>query len=291
MPYRRSRPTTSLTHSLAGQRRLIRYLLPLALACLGFLSLLPLLWMVMSSLKPTSEIFSPQFSLVPRHPSLANYREVAGLLPLLRNIWNSFAIASLYTVLSLFFCSLGGFAFAKFNFPGRKGLFYLLLMTMMIPGEVGLVPLFIIMTRLHLVNTYLSLALPGAANAFGIFFMRQYMFGLPDEIIEAAKIDGCNDFKLYRRIAVPMSLPALGALGIMDFMGSWNSFLLPLIMLRTPKMNTIMLAIPSLLAAGFSIPWGAIMAGSVLAVLPLLVVFLCFQRSFVSGISLGGVKG
>jgi ABC-type glycerol-3-phosphate transport system permease component len=212
------------------------------------------------------------------------------LLPLLRNLLNSVVIASGHTVLAVFFASLAGYAFAKMRFPGRDALFLLILLTMMVPPEVGLIPAFVIMSKLRLVNTYWSLILPGAASGLGIFFLRQYMSSLPDAVLEAARIDGCPEFGIYARIVVPMSLPALAALSILAFVGSWNDYLWPLVMLRTPDMQTITLAVPALEATGFNIPWGAIMAGSVLAAAPPVLIFLFFQRYFVAGVTLGGVK-
>lgn len=250
----------------------------------------PLWWMFAASFMDQGQIFSGSLALWPRQWTLDNYQSVTQLIPLYRNLLNSFVISGGHTILSVFFASLAGYAFAKLEFPGRGALFFLILLTMMVPPEVGLIPSFVIMSFLHLVNTYWSLILPGAASGLGIFFMRQYMNSLPSAILEAARIDGCSELGIYVWIVAPMSLPALAAWAILAFIGSWNDYLWPLVMLRTPEMQTITLAVPSMEAAGFNIPWGAIMAGSVVAVVPLLVVFLAFQRYFVAGMTLGAVK-
>jgi ABC-type glycerol-3-phosphate transport system permease component len=250
----------------------------------------PLWWMFAASLMDQGQIFSGDLALWPQQWVLDNYVSVTQLIPVYRNLLNSFIISGGHTVLSVFFASLAGYAFAKLEFPGRGPLFFLILLTMMVPPEVGLIPSFVIMSALHLVNTYWSLILPGAASGLGIFFMRQYMDSLPSAVLEAARIDGSSEFGIYLWIVSPMSVPALAAWAILAFIGSWNDYLWPLVMLRTPEMQTITLAVPSMEAAGFNIPWGAIMAGSVIAVAPLLVIFLTFQRYFVAGITLGGVK-
>jgi ABC-type glycerol-3-phosphate transport system permease component len=261
------------------------------LVILGLVLLLaPLWWMGAASFMDQGQIFSGQLALWPRPWILDNYIAVPQLIPIFRNLLNSFVISGGHTLLSVFFASLAGYAFAKLEFPGRGPLFLLILLTMMVPPEVGLIPSFVIMSALHLVNTYWSLILPGAASGLGIFFMRQYLSSLPSAILEAARIDGSSELGVYLWIVLPMSTPALAAWAILAFVGSWNDYLWPLVMLRTPDMQTITLAVPSMEAAGFNIPWGAIMAGSVVAVAPLLAIFLSFQRYFVAGVTLGGVK-
>ncbi len=280
--------------SLGARGRLVRHparlpIYPPIVAGL-ILVIAPLWWMFAASFMEPGQIFSGSLALWPAKWIVDNYVAVAQLLPIERNLLNSFVIAGGHTLLSVFFSSLAGYAFAKLEFPGRGPLFFVILMTMMVPPEVGLIPSFVIMSFLHLVNTYWALILPGAASALSIFFMRQYLGTLPNAVLEAARIDGSSEFGIYLWIVLPMSVPALAALAILDFIGSWNDFLWPLVMLRTPDMQTITLAVPSLEAAGFNIPWGAIMAGSVVAIVPLLLIFLAFQRYFVAGITLGSVK-
>jgi ABC-type glycerol-3-phosphate transport system permease component len=277
-----------------ARRRIIRHpgrlaAYPLLLAGV-VLAVAPLWWMFAASFMDQGEIFSGKLALWPTHWIAANYVAASHLLPLYRNLLNSLIIAGGHTLLAVFFASLAGYAFAKMEFPGRGPLFLLILLTMMVPPEVGLIPSFVIMARLHLVNTYWALIIPGAASGLGIFFMRQYISTLPNAVLEAAQIDGCPAHGIFWRIILPMSGPALAALAILDFVGSWNDYLWPLVMLRTQDMQTITLAVPALEASGFNTPWGAIMAGSVVAVLPPVLIFLVFQRYFVAGVTLGGVK-
>jgi len=280
-------PARLARRSLRRPWRWVTY--PLLLAGL-LLILAPLWWMFAASFMDQGEIFSGKLALWPSHWIAANYVAASQLLPLYRNLLNSIVIAGGHTLLAVFFASLAGYAFAKLSFPGRGALFLLILLTMMVPSEVGLIPSFIIVSKLRLVNTYWALILPGAASGLGIFFLRQYMSTLSNAVLEAARIDGCPEFGIFYRVVVPMSVPALAALAILDFVGSWNDYLWPLVMLRTRDMQTITLAVPALEATGFNIPWGAIMAGSVIAVVPPIVVFLLFQRYFVAGITVGSVK-
>ncbi len=268
---------TFLTHSI------------LIIASMVFL--FPFFWMISASFKTQAELFGSATSLLPSEITFEHYQFAFTAVPLARNFFNSAFISITYTLLALFFCSLGGFAFAKFDFPGRNMLFAFLLGTLMVPKMVSIVPSFIIMTRLGWVNTYYAMIIPGAANAFGIFFMRQYISTLPDELLDAAKIDGCSDFSLYYRITLPVIAPALVTLAIIFFIGSWNDFLWPLIILRSYDMYTLLVAINLLPAAQFNTPWAAIMAGSTVSVVPLLIVFFFLQRWFISGVTLGSVRG
>lgn len=251
----------------------------------------PFFWMASASFKTQGELFGTAYSLLPSKITFENYQFALTAVPLVRNFFNSVFTAMSYTVLALFFCSLGGFAFAKFRFPGNRLLFGFLLGTMMVPEMVGIVPSFIIMSWLGWVNTYWAMIIPGSAHAFGIFFMRQYIAGLPDELLDAARIDGCSDFGLYGRIVLPVITPAIVTLAIMDFMSSWNSFLWPLIVLRSYDMYTLLLAINLLPAARFNTPWAAIMAGSTISVVPLVIMFILLQKWFISGILAGSIRG
>jgi ABC-type glycerol-3-phosphate transport system permease component len=253
----------------------------------------PLVWMISTSFKPTGDIFNPGLTLLPTHATLDNYRFAFNALPLLRNFFNSVFIATATTGLSLFVSSLAGFAFAKLDFPGKRGLFLIMLGTLMVPGLVGLLPSFVIISKLGWVDTYQAVIVPGIASAFGIFFMRQYIQSIPDELLDAARIDGLPDygFGLYWRIVVPLIKPALATLSIIGFLGSWNNFLWPLLVLRSNTMYTIVLAVAALPSSQFNTPYGPIMAGTTIAVLPLIILFLVFQRQFVAGVMRVGLKG
>lgn len=253
--------------------------------------LFPIVWMISSSFTPSDEIFSSGIHLFPVHPTLENYRIAFQSFPLLRNLGNSVLIAGVYTIGASFLCSLAAFAFAKFDFPFRNALFAILLATMMVPALMTILPAFIIMSDLHWVNTYQSVIVPFLASAFGIFFMRQYMLGIPDEFIDSARIDGASNFRIFWTIVVPLCRPALAVLAIMQIIGQWNQFLWPLIMLRDSSMYTVVLAVASLPAANFNTPWGVVMVGGTVAVLPLILIFLVMQRGIIAGIMAGGLKG
>jgi multiple sugar transport system permease protein len=263
----------------------------LVLLVISVLFLFPIAWMVSASFTPSEEIFSSGLRFFPANPTLENYQTAFTSLPLLRNLGNSVIIAGVYTVGALFLCSLAAFAFAKFNFPGRNVLFTILLGTMMVPALMTLLPSFIIMSNLQWVNTYQSVIVPGLANAFGIFFMRQYMIGIPDELIDAARVDGAGSFRIFWRIMLPLCRPALAVLAIMQVISQWNQFLWPLIMLRDNSMYTIVLAVAALPSSNFNTPWGVVMVGGTVAVLPLIITFLIMQRGIIAGIMAGGLKG
>ena len=252
--------------------------------------LFPFIWMILSSVKPDSEILNNLATFLPQAPTFENYKFAFEAVPLVRNFLNSIFIAVSSTLLSLFFTSLGGFAFAKFDFPGKNILFSLMLGTMMIPTVVGIVPSFLVMSWLGWVDKLASVIIPGVASAFGIFFMRQYISSVPNDLLDAAKIDGCSDFRIYYQIVLPIIMPALVTIAIMDFFGSWNSYLWPLIMLRSLKKFTVVLAVTAFPSARFSPPWGAIMAGTTLSVLPLIIVFIVLQNHFKPGSYAGTIK-
>jgi len=253
--------------------------------------LFPFFWMISASFKTPSELLGSAQNLLPSSFTLENYKTAFTAVQLVTNIMNSVKISGGYTLLALFFTSLGGFAFAKFKFPGRDALFDIMLGTMMIPTVVGIVPSFIIMKKLNWVNTFYSVIIPGTAHAFGIFFMRQIIKDIPDELLDAAKIDGASDFMIYRKVILPIITPALITLAIMDFIGTWNDYLWPLIMLRSLDKYTILLAITAFPAPTFRTPWGAVMAASTISVLPLVVLFIFFQKRIISGITVGSIKG
>jgi ABC-type glycerol-3-phosphate transport system permease component len=171
--------------------------------------------------------------------NLDGYKYIVEEVELFRSAWNTLFISVSFTATTLFFCSLGGYGFAKFRFPGRKLLFFFLLGTMMIPGAVTMIPVYAIMLRLKWIDTFLPLIVPGAANAFGIFFMRQYISTVNDELLDAARIDGCSEFGVFRRVVLPIIVPGLTSLGLIVFMGTWNSYLGPLIYLKSPENHTL----------------------------------------------------
>lgn len=256
----------------------------------AFVAIFPIFWMASGSFKPPEELFSTVVKFFMRNPTLKNYKFVFNTIPFGRQLLNSVIISVGYTFLSVFFCSLAGFAFAKFSFPARHVLFFLLLATLMVPLEVSIVPSFVIINALHWINTYWAVIIPGCANALGIFFMRQYIITIPDELIDAAKIDGCSDFGIYFRIILPVIKPALAALAIIMFVPKWNEFVWPLVVLRTDDMFTAVLGVNLIPAQQFHTPWGAVLAGCTIIIIPPMILFLLFQKHFISGITLGAVK-
>lgn len=263
-----------------------------ALFALSMVFLLPFFWLAVSAFKSQSEIFATPPQWIPHPWRWDNFAQMYRETPLVRAFLNSTLIAAGHVTLALFLCSLAGYAFAKFpTAPGNRKLFAILLGTLMIPGAVTLIPTFVILMKLHMVNTYWSMIIPGSASAFGIFWMRQYIAGhVPDELLQASRIDGCSEFGIYWRIVLPLAKPALSALGIMLLIGSWNNLMWAFLVLRTKAMQTLPLLI-YLLQGETRTPFGMLMAGGLLTTLPLVIGFLLFQRQFISGITAGAVKG
>jgi cellobiose transport system permease protein len=276
---------------MRNRRAVARGFLYVGLTLLALLFVFPFYWLFVSAFKPQAQIFTVPPLWVPQPPTGSNFVDLYRETNLFRAFLNSVVISGGHVVIALFLCSLAGYAFAKYpRAPGHDKLFAFVLGTMMIPGAVMLIPTFLVMVKLHLINTYWAMILPGTASAFGIFWMRQYMTSsLPDDLIHAARIDGCSEFGVYWRIAVPVAKPALAALGIMQLIGSWNNLMWAFIVLRTKEMLTLPVVI-YLLQGEMRTPYGMLMAGGLLTTLPLVLAFLFFQRQFIAGITAGAVK-
>lgn len=251
---------------------------------------LPFIWMLSTSLKPESEVFHFPPRFIPDTLTVANYINLFQRLNFTRYFLNTSLVAISITLGSLFINSLAGYAFAKIKFRGRDPLFMGILATMMVPGSVTLIPSYLLIKSLGMVNTYAGLILPGLASAFGIFLMRQFIRTIPDELIEAAQIDGASEFWIFLNIILPLSKPALATLGLFTFMGSWNSFLWPLIIATDERMYTLPVAI-AVLRGQHGGEFALQMAGAAVVVAPILIVFLLLQRYYISGIVLTGMKG
>lgn len=265
----------------------------LVAAIIGIVCVFPIYWMFVSSFRPQKDLFSTTIELFPYTFSLEHYDYAFRAAPMFRVIGNTTFVATTRTLLSLFLCSLAGFAFSKLRFPGRRGLFVLLLFTMTIPYEALVIPSFIIFIKLGWVDTYFPLIIPMAASAFGIFLMRQYINTVPDELIQAARIDGCGYFRIYTAIILPVIKPVLVTLAIFVFKLAWNDFLWPLIIIRKMKNQLLMVVIqtlPPIESAMRDIPWGATMAAASLSVFPLLILFIILRRQFISGATQGAIK-
>ena len=300
-------------HSRTRALRTTRIVLLYAILVPGsLLFIAPFAWLVSSSFKSLGAIFSWPPDWIPDNPTLANYELFLGVGEedarsaefVARWFLNSAFVALSVTFLQLFFNSLAAYAFAKRKFPGRNPIFVLFLATMMIPGQVTLIPTYLVIKHMPLfggndiwgqgghgwLDSYYGLILPGAVSAFGIFFLRQYMLSIPDELLDAARIDGASEFRIYRTIILPLTRPALAATGIFTFMYSWEDFFWPLIIITSPDLYTVPLGL-TLYVVRNRTAWDIVMAGSVLATLPMILMFVLFQRHIIKGITLGGLKG
>jgi len=262
----------------------------LALVVLGIVTIAPLLWMVSASLMPAGAANSLPPPLLPRRPTLEHYVELLTRLSLLRCFFNSLMIASLTTVVSMFLNALAGYAFAKLRFPGRDRVFAWLLVGLAVPSQIGMLPLFLVVKGLGLVNTPWGVIITGLASIFGIFLIRQYALSIPDELLDAARVDGASEFHIFRTIVLPLMRPILVTLGAFIFLGTWNDFLWPLIVLSDEKRFTLPVALASLVGEHVQ-DTELMMAGAVVTVLPVLILFLAVQRHYIRGIMMGSVKG
>lgn len=262
-----------------------------AFLIVGALSMaIPYLWMVITSIKPIEEIQTYPPSFFVRHPTIAPYRELFTLLPMSRYLLNSLFVSCAVTLCNLFFCSLAGYAFSKHKFFGRDKIFLLLLSAIMIPYQVNLIPGFIIIKKLGWLSTFYALIIPNMALAFGVFLCRQFIMSIPNDLIDAAKIDGCSEFTIYRLIILPLVKPVLATLAIFTFLSQWNSFVWPLIVIHTSSMRTIPLAL-SVLNSQFGANFSMMMAGATVVTLPVLLIFLSLQKYIIQGITMTGLKG
>ena len=275
------------------KKRAANLALNLFMALFSAIALFPLCWVFLTAFQPTGQGVSFVLpDILAKGFTLENFTRVSELIPLWQNFWNSVVVSVVGTVLTLFFCALAGYAFAKFRFPGRDPLFLLLLFTMVIPQEVCIVPLFVVMRKLGWIDSMLSLIIPRAATAVGIFYMRQYISQYPTEIIEQARIDGCREFGIFCRIVVPGITPALASWGAISLIARWNDFMLPMIFLRNPQKQTLMVAISQLpVSDGLSTPWPVVMAGIAIATVPLLAAFVIQQKYDIADLMAGSTKG
>jgi multiple sugar transport system permease protein len=252
----------------------------------------PFLWMMNASLMTSQEIITQPPVWLPASPQFQNFPELLDVLPFPRLYLNSAIITGATVLGVLFTSSIAGFAFAKYQFPGKDILFYLILATMMIPFFITLIPVFYIIRQLGWINSFQGVAIPAMFSAYGIFLMRQFIMGIPDELLDAARIDGASEPLIYWRIILPLVKPALATLGTFTFISSWNSFLWPLLVINNRDMMTVPLGLNSLrLFAAEQVNINLMMAGTVLSILPTIIIFVFLQRYFIRGIALTGLKG
>ncbi|MBP1916936.1 carbohydrate ABC transporter permease [Lederbergia galactosidilytica] len=251
----------------------------------------PLLWMISSSFKDSSAITSVPPELIPKNPTLDAYKRIFQVGGLGRWFLNSTIIATVSTVINVFFASLAGYAFSKLRFPGRNAIFWVLLSSMMIPGQVTLIPLYILVVdSFQMENTYFGIIVPGMVAVGSIFLMRQFMGSLPSSLIDAGRIDACSEFGIFWKIILPISKPGLAVLGIFTFVAHWNNFFWPFLITNTNSMRTLQVGLTSFRFENLQ-DYGAMMAGAVCSAVPMIIVFLALQKYFLQGITIGAVKG
>lgn len=274
-------------------RQLLQRILSYALLVFfALLFTLPMLWMLSTSLKPSAEWFTREIRWIPRNLTFDNYTRILNnpQTPVGRWFINSIGVATAATVLTLIIDSLAAYAYARMNFPGRRILFALLLATLFLPGLMFLVPNFLTVFRLGLLNSYAGVILPGLASVFGVFFLRQFFETIPRELEEAAEIDGASIFQTFYRVVLPLAKPALATLAIITFLASWNDFLWPLLILQQPQLLTLPPGLASLKSA-YAQSYGQAMAGAVIAAVPVLILYVVMQRFIVQSVAMTGLKG
>jgi multiple sugar transport system permease protein len=255
----------------------------------AFIMLVPFFWMFSTSLKSLGEVFEYPPKWIPSQPRWENYARVWSVVPFSRYLLNSVIVSGSITLLHLLVASLSAFAFARLNFPGRDKLFLLYLATLMVPGQVTMIPNFILIKLLRLTDTYTGLILPNVFTAFGVFLLRQFFMTIPKDYEDAARIDGASRFYIYSRIILPLSVPALSTLAVFTFVFQWNNLLWPLIVVSKDSMKTITIGLASFQGM-YGTTWNLLMAAAVMGILPSIVAFLIGQRFLIKGITLTGLK-
>lgn len=273
---------------LATIRLLILYL-GLALGLLVFC--IPPYYMVTTSFKSESEVFAIPIHWLPQKFSPSNYPEAFSVAPFGLYFFNSTIVALSVVIITLFFCALAGYGLAKYDFPARQLVFFFILSTMMIPFQVIVIPLYVVVYKLGWTNSYAGLIIPSSVTAFGVFLMRQFIITVPNELIDAARIDGASEFAIFWRVALPLLRPALATLAILTFIGSWNDFLWPLLVVTKDRLFTLPLGMTVFTQPLRQPYWTYIMAVSTIASLPVVLVFVSLQRYFIQGVVLSGMKG
>lgn len=251
---------------------------------------LPFVWMVSTSLKDPGSVFTYPPRWIPNPIVWSNYLEVLRVVPFLRFFWNSIVVAVIVTLGQVLTSAMAAYAFSRLQFPGRDKLFFAYLATMMIPGSVTMIPVYVLLRFLGWIDTYKALIIPAMFSAYGTFMLRQFFMTLPKDLEDAAKIDGCSLFGIFWKIVLPLSKPALATLITFTFMGSWGSFMWPLLVTNRMELKTLPVGLETF-STIYATDWTLLMAGSVMAMLPVILIFLFNQRFFVEGIKLTGIKG
>lgn len=270
--------------------KLSRILLYAVLIFITFLMLIPFVWMLSASLKLDKDVFTFPIQWIPKNPRWQNYKDIWTKIPLSKFILNTTKLTLIVTVLQILTSSFAAYAFAKLQFKNRNLLFLAYVATIAVPWQVYMVPQFMMMRSFGLNDSHLAIIFLQAFSAFGVFMMRQFYQGIPDELCEAARIDGMSEYRIYSRIMLPLSKPALSTLVIFTFVGTWNDFLGPMIYLKTESKKTLQIGLRMFISQ-YSSEYGLIMAASVISLIPVLIIFLSLQKYFVEGIASTGIKG
>lgn len=285
---------SSISHSVLARFQVVhirfrpkKFVLFVLTAALALLTVSPLAWMVSSAFKDSGSAFSTE--LIPSHPTMANFVYVFTNVPFVHYLLNSFFVAGIVTVVALFFHSMAGYALARLNFPGRDFIFLSIFATLLVSLPVIIVPLFLLVKYLGMLNSYAGLIIPSIFNAFGIFLLRQFYLGTPPELEEAAIVDGCGYWRVYWHVMLPLARPTLAALAVFFFLANWNAFLWPLIITTDPQLWMVQVAIASF-SGQHGNAWSYVMAASTVAALPTVILFLIFQRQLVESIKTTGSK-
>lgn len=271
-------------------RNFLRVILYIVLAVVLASTLIPFMWMLVTSFKTQEGIFTFPPKWIPDNPTFEAYIQLFRRMAFPVHLMNSIIVTISVTILVLLLSSLSAYAFAKLHFRGRDKIFVLLLVTMMVPAQVTTIPVFLLLKRLGFLNNYLGLILPAGASAFGIFLLRQYMQTIPNSLLDAARMDGCSEFRIYRSIILPLCKPAIATLAIFTFMGTWNDFFWPLIIMTRESMYTLPVALATLNAGQHATRYNLLMAGSVVITAPIVLLFAFMQKYFIQGIALTGMR-
>lgn len=273
------------------KRILTKTVIYIILTITSVIFIFPFIWTFIAATHSNAQIFNLAYTLVPKQDLGNNFEQLKSLIPLWENLRNSLFITIVYTFLTLLLDSMAGYGFVKYKFKGKNTLFFVCLVTMMIPSQVTMVPQFIQITRMNLVNSPWAVIVPNLAAMFGVFLMRQNFMQFPDDLIESSRIDGAGEVRTFFQIVAPSMKPAFASLGILTFVQQWGNYMWPLIVLNDQKSYTLPLSLAMLVAPGNVINYGAILVGAIIALLPVLIFFLVFQKNFIQGMLSGAVKG
>jgi len=272
------------------KQQITKVFIYIILIALTFLTLLPFIWMISASIKVEAEVFSVPIKWIPTTPQWLNYIKIWQKIPLALFTFNSMKLSFIITLIQLFTCSFAAYGFSKCNFKARNTLFLAYVITIAIPWQVYMLPQYILMQKMHLVDTHLSIILLQSFSAFGVFLLRQFYMSIPDDLLEAARIDGLSEYSIYARIVLPLSKSALATLTIFTFVAVWNDFMGPMIYFNSTRVKTIQLGIRMFISQ-YSAEYNLIMAASIISLIPIFILYVSFQRFFIEGIATSGLKG